>query len=151
MEISTMHTIHDDEGERLTVYEDTLGNLTVGIGHKVLPEDELGPGDKITAERSMTMFLADLKEAEQGAHHLLDGSVRTVSPVEVAVVTNMVFQMGLEGVKQFRLFWAALRAQDHVWAAKEMLDSKWAKQTPARAQRLAGEIELLASRSRANV
>ena len=57
MDLLTMKAIRDDEGESLTVYEDTLGHLTVGVGHKVLPIDNLHLGDVITKEHSMTMFL----------------------------------------------------------------------------------------------
>ena len=35
MDILIMKQIRDDEGESLVVYEDTLGHLTVGVGHKV--------------------------------------------------------------------------------------------------------------------
>ena len=144
MDLLTMQTIREDEGISLTVYEDTNGHLTVGIGHKVLPEDKLKLGDRISHERATTLFLKDLKDADYGAHLLLAGGTWFVQPVLLRVVTNMVFQMGLSGVRSFRLFWGFLRAQDYENAAKEMLDSKWAQEdSPKRARRLAREIRLL--------
>ena len=144
MDLETMKTIREDEGISLTVYEDTTGHLTVGIGHKVLPEDNLRPGDEISHERATTMFLSDLKEADYGAHLLLSGGTWSVPPLLLRVVTNMVFQMGLGGVRSFRRWWGFLEARNYERAAKEMLDSKWARdQSPARAKRLAHEVRLL--------
>ena len=59
MDLLTVKTIRYDEGESLTVYEDTLGHLTVGVSHKVMPTDNLHLRDVITKEHSMTMFLED--------------------------------------------------------------------------------------------
>ena len=41
-----------DEGERLDVYNDHLDQPTVGIGHLVLPTDNLALGDNISPEMS---------------------------------------------------------------------------------------------------
>jgi lysozyme len=49
----------------------------------------------------------------------------------------MVFQMGVAGVSKFKRFLAAALAEDWQRAHDEMLDSKWAKQTPSRAKELA--------------
>ncbi len=50
----------------------------------------------------------------------------------------MAFQLGVNGVANFKKMIAALIARDYAAAAREMLDSNWAKvQTPARAQRMA--------------
>lgn len=150
MDLQTMKAIREDEGESLAVYEDTLGHLTVGVGHKVLPSDNLQLGDVISAYRSKTLFLADLKIAIEGARILLDKI--SAPPTVARVVTNMVFQMGLQGVRWFRLFWAALRVQDYLLASREMLDSKWAREdSPLRAHRLAREIRLLDPDQRASV
>ena len=152
MDLLAMKTIREDEGMSLTVYEDTCGHLTVGHGHKVLLEDDLKLGDKISHERATTLFLKDLKEADYGAHILLADGTWPVPPALLRVVTNMVFQMGLEGVRSFHLFWGFLGVRDYASAAKEMLDSKWAREdSPKRARRLAHEITLLDPRYRATV
>jgi lysozyme len=48
----------------------------------------------------------------------------------------MVFQLGFDGVKNFKKMLTAIHAKDYVTASKEMLDSKWNKQTPKRAKRM---------------
>ena len=60
------------------------------------------------------------------------------------VVVEMSYQMGVRGVNNFRNMWAALQAEDYERAAAEMLDSRWARQTPGRAQSLSDIIRGLA-------
>jgi lysozyme len=49
----------------------------------------------------------------------------------------MVFQLGVGGVSKFKAMWKALEENDYTTASIEMLDSRWAKQTPTRAENLA--------------
>ncbi len=62
-------------------------------------------------------------------------------PQEVQdVVAEMAYQLGVGGVLKFKKMWAALAERDYDTAAKEAMDSKWAKQTPNRASELAGRL-----------
>jgi GH24 family phage-related lysozyme (muramidase) len=136
--IFTVKTIREEEGKSLKVYQDTLGNLTVGIGHKVLQKDNLALGATITEERCEELFWADLKTTEKGARHIL----KTLSgrqPWEILHALNcMVFQLGSRGTWSFVKTLAAMSRRDYAAAEAEMLDSRWAReQTPARAVRLA--------------
>jgi lysozyme len=57
------------------------------------------------------------------------------------VLQDMSYQMGVAGVLRFKKFLAALEAGKFEHAAKEMLDSKWARtDSPGRARELAGII-----------
>lgn len=58
------------------------------------------------------------------------------------VIAQMVFQMGLSGVNKFINMRRYLRLKDYEGAAIEMLKSKWAEQTPARARRMAVRMRL---------
>ena len=49
----------------------------------------------------------------------------------------MVFQLGKNGVSKFKNMWKALSELNYVGASYEMLDSRWAKQTPNRAKAMA--------------
>ena len=132
-----------EEGDVLTVFTDTTGNLTVGVGHKVLSKDKLKLGDTITEERKEKLLQQDREKAEQGAGKLISKLGQQPSGVKV-VLTQMVFQLGLAGVRGFKDFLAALDQQDYQTAADEMLDSKWAREdSPDRAQRLADQIRAL--------
>jgi lysozyme len=52
----------------------------------------------------------------------------------------MMYQMGEQGLFEFRRMWTALDKLDFELAAQEALDSVWAKQTPDRAERIAEVI-----------
>lgn len=52
------------------------------------------------------------------------------------VLVEMAYQLGLAGLLGFKKFLAAAREGNWEEAGKEMLDSLWARQTPARAKRL---------------
>ncbi|KKK54275.1 hypothetical protein LCGC14_3086390, partial [marine sediment metagenome] len=48
MNIFTVRTIREEEGRSLRVYRDTLGSLTVGVGHKIVSGDDLKLGDEVS-------------------------------------------------------------------------------------------------------
>lgn len=58
----------------------------------------------------------------------------------VNVLVEMEFQLGAAGLRGFKKMWAALKRNDYEKAKAEGLDSKWAKQTPERANELMGII-----------
>jgi lysozyme len=60
-----------------------------------------------------------------------------LSEVRQRVLLDMAFQLGWPGFLKFKNTIAAIKRGDFLTAAKTMLDSLWAKQTPARASRLA--------------
>ncbi len=60
------------------------------------------------------------------------------------IVAHMAYQMGVRGVLNFKKMIAALEEKDYYRVSVEMLDSKWAEQTPARARRLAKRMRALA-------
>ena len=61
----------EEEGVRYTVYRDVAGYPTVGVGHLVLPEDNLRVGDTISEEVAMAFLERDLAKAEQGVRNLV--------------------------------------------------------------------------------
>jgi len=59
------------------------------------------------------------------------------APERQAILLSMAYQMGLPDLLLFRRTIAALEGGNHTEAAREMLNSRWALQTPSRAQRQA--------------
>ena len=57
-----------------------------------------------------------------------------------AAIIDMAYQMGLNGLLGFKGMIKALESYDYEAAANELLDSKYARQTPARAKRNADII-----------
>ena len=66
------------------------------------------------------------------------------SPVEVRnVMLNMAYQLGFRGFCKFKKTIGYLEDSEWEKASEEMLDSKWAKQTPNRAKELSKIIKSL--------
>jgi lysozyme len=121
-----------DEGKRKCVYPDELGFLTIGVGRLVDPRK---PGAGLTDDEIDYILMNDLRRAEAIANSYqwydwLDWPRQ-------GVIVCMIFQLGAGGLNGFVNMRAALERKDYETAANEMLDSTWAKQTPARAQRMA--------------
>jgi lysozyme len=57
------------------------------------------------------------------------------------ILIEMVFQLGRTGVKKFKNMWKALAEHNYLGASFEMLDSRWAKQTPNRAKDMADQMK----------
>lgn len=124
-----------DEGLRLQPYRCTAGALTIGYGRNL---DSVG----ITKEEADIMLEADVKIAERGAQALVGNVWDDLSPARQAVLINMTFNLGRTRLAAFKNFLAALRVADYDTASLEMLDSRWARQVGARADRLAETMRL---------
>jgi lysozyme len=122
----------DDEGEVLHEYKDHLGYSTIGIG--VLIDERKGGG--ITQEESRYLFRNRLGARLAQCSNKFEWW-QTIDDVRRGVIVCMAYQLGVNGVANFKKMCAALRIRDYNTAAMEMLDSTWAKQTPARANRMA--------------
>lgn len=115
------------EGLRLKPYQDTVGKTTIGYGRNLddrgISEDEAGfmldnDIDQVVAElERMPLFLS-------------------LNPVRQVVLANMAFNMGVPTLLEFRRMLGALAEQHWDRAAREMMDSKWARQVGSRAEEL---------------
>lgn len=127
------------EGLRLKAYDDRTGEevkladpsrLTIGIGRNL--QDV--PLELDVAE---LMLSHDLSRASSGALAIAPFYGR-LSAIQKEVLVEMVFQMGELGVARFLKFLEAARVGNNEEAARQMLDSKWAREdSPSRASELA--------------
>jgi lysozyme len=131
-----------EEGLSLKAYICPAGKRTIGYGHN-LDAKPLFMGVKvprrITKEYAYNLLRQDIDDVlkelkvKKPIVHILDDARRDA-------FINMAFQMGVDGFLEFK---SMLNDVDfEMWdsAADEALDSKWAKQTPGRAKRVAGQI-----------
>ena len=125
------------EGFRDVVYKDSLGKRTIGYGHLCV-EDHWEDDKKYEKEYLEEIFNKDFDNAHFNANTLIED--RKISDVAKEVIIEMVFQLGIGGVSKFKNMWKALDSEDYGEASFQMLDSLWAKQTPARAGKLAGKM-----------
>jgi len=124
------------EGLKLKPYRDTVGKLTIGVGRNL---EDTG----ISQGEAFNLLRADLVRVRKGLDKYLPWWAEQPERVRL-VLQNMAFQLGSAGLLRFKRFLAALQRHRYSDAAKEMLDSDWAKQTPNRAGELA-EIVAVAS------
>ena len=135
------------EGLELHVYLDTKGIPTVGIGHNLEndpAEKELGRtlkvGDKISEDEAMQLFDKDLTIAVKEVSQVLS-CFNDLSEVRQCVLVDMAFNLGVPRLKKFSKTLSAIENSEYEIAAKEMLDSSWARQVKSRAPRLALMME----------
>lgn len=132
MNVRELISLH--EGRVPHAYEDSLGYLTIGIGHLI----DQRKGGRLPDAIIDALFEHDLREhANELFAHL--PWARNLDPVRQAVLIDMYFNLrrALLGFKETLRHLEAGR-----WdaAADAMLDSKWAKQVKTRATRLASMV-----------
>ena len=127
---STIRILKRQEGFRGEPYQDQNGHWTIGYGTKLpLVQDE---GALLLSRR-----LA-LAEVQMRSHW--QPYARQPEHVKQALAL-MAYQLGVEGELGFSKMFACLERGDTSCAAREALDSRWAKQTPERAKFIAMLLE----------
>jgi lysozyme len=132
------------EGLRLQSYDDATGlpvnagdhctgTLTIGWGHT---GPDVYPGQIITVADAERLFEVDVLRATRDAILVVGSNCwLALNAARRAVVTDMVFEMGMGGVEAFKLMIHCIQAHDWKNASAQALASKWAKQVPSRARR----------------
>lgn len=120
-----------EEGWRETPYYDTEGYPTVGYGFKVGSKGAPLPEFRLPQQAGEAWLDALIAELLQD----INLTSRGLCTVREAVLLSMAYQMGVTGLLGFAKMLNALDRRDHVEASSQMLDSRWARQTPARAHR----------------
>jgi lysozyme len=119
------------EGFRSEVYRCPRGFPTIGFGHRCRVDHP--PVDERAA---LDTLLVDVREANDSARRLVPNLDDLPTPAQHAVV-HMIFQLGAKGFYEFANLRKALEKQDFKAASREALASRWANQTPVRAQYVA--------------
>ena len=131
-----LESVRKHEGYRNKVYLDTLNKRTVGVGHLCV-EDFWEDGKEYEEKFLMDILQKDLQSAIDQADDMCKNL--KISDDAKIIIIEMIFQLGGTGVSKFRKMWQALQQDppDYAEASVQMLDSRWAKQTPNRAQEMA--------------
>ena len=135
-----LESVKKHEGFRNSVYKDTLGKRTVGFGHLCV-EDHWEDNKAYDKKYLEEILEKDLQYAiNQGEGMCQD---LKISDDAKFLIIEMIFQLGSAGVQKFRNMWSALGEDppNYKEASVQMLDSRWAKQTPNRAQEMAGHMK----------
>ena len=112
-----------EEGYSEKPYNDILGVPTIGYGFTSLEPDE--------AEVVLKMKVDKIQKKLDS--YLVKNEI-SIDEFRFGVLTDMIYNLGMEGTLKFRKMWKAIKDMDYCEAANQMLDSKWATQVPARAK-----------------
>ena len=126
--------IKNHEGLKLKPYECTAGRWTIGYGHNLDAHKETPPLS-ITQAQAEQYLDQDISTADCDCVMRLP-YFTYLDEVRKAVLIDMCFNLGINGLLGFKKTNAAIMAKDYYTAAAEMLDSKWATQVGIRARRL---------------
>ena len=88
------------EGVRTTMYLDSLGKATIGIGHLIKPHERerYSEGIEISMDEVEELFETDLNRAAAGAESLIEECIGHDLPPHVEeVILEMVYQLGTQG------------------------------------------------------
>ena len=125
-----------DEGWSGHPYRDTRGFLTIGYGFLI---DERRSVKLPKAVGELWLEILAMERAEEIAKAWEPFSKQDME-IQLALA-NMSYQLGVRGVLNFKRMLLALERNDRLAAAQEALDSRWARQTPERAARIAAMIK----------
>lgn len=131
---AVVRDLERDEGFRPKLYRDSLNYLTIGFGFMVDPDH---PGSiempRQVGELWMRLILRDRIDEL----NVVIPWWKDLTETRKTALLNMAYQLGTGGLLKFRKMLRALEEKDYVTARREALDSRWAQQTPRRAQRIA--------------
>ena len=130
-----LESIKHHEGFVEHVYDDSLGIPTIGYGFAIkdlILEEDL-------CDEILLRKLRILGRSVMGKFPFFDSLPSDCKDV----LMEMCYQLGVTGVSKFKKALKAMDDGDWEKAADEMLDSKWAKQTPGRAKEMSDIIRSL--------
>jgi lysozyme len=136
------------EGCKLMPYRCSRGYLTIGVGRNLetnplTKEEKKVCGDYmhgITKNAAFYLLRNDINRVVEECAKAFPFWANLDNERQYALL-DMVFQLGVYGVKKFKKMLAAMGVGDFKEAAEQCLDSRYAQQTPNRAKRIAKTIE----------
>ena len=122
------------EGVRLRPYMDTVGKLTVGVGRNLTDNG-------ISQDEAMMLLVNDIEACRAQMQQAFPWAA-FMTPARRDVLTSLIFNIGLGGVKEFKLMLAQLGSCNYADAADELLNSRYARQVGQRAVDLANIMRI---------
>ena len=128
--------LKQEEGFRAHVYKCTAGAYTIGYGRNV---DQYRGGMGLSEEEAEHLLRNDIIKT----HNEVARTFRFFADLDwqrKGVMIQLAFQLGLPRLQKFKKMLHAIEQHDYNTAADELLDSLFAEQVPARAQRVADQL-----------
>jgi lysozyme len=129
------------EGRVPWAYKDSLGFMTIGVGHLI----DKSKGGRLPEHIIDALLDYDIQTHRDELYHSAPW-VRQLDDVRRAVLVDMAFNLSVEpfdgdGYKDWPMFVDQVKRRDFAAAAANMRGTLWAKQVGQRAERLAMMME----------
>ncbi|WP_096016814.1 glycoside hydrolase family protein [Campylobacter lanienae] len=144
--IELINELKREEGFRASIYQCSLGVDTIGYGFnaKYLTDDELSlnggfiePMSEEVATKILETKVSKLIKSVDEVYSWIDNLPEVVK----IGLYDMIYQLGIKGFGSFVNTQKYLKALDYPKAIENIKNSKWAKQTPRRANNLIKRLE----------
>lgn len=119
------------EGYKPTIYIDSVGVETVGIGHNL--------HKPLRREAIMHILRDDIDDATNDCLHHFPWFTDLTKPRQWAMI-DLCFNLGIVRLLRFVRFLAAMELGNYETAAEELKDSLWFKQVGSRGPEIVGMI-----------
>ena len=123
-----------EEGYRAHCYICSAGKHSVGFGRNIDADGGIG----ISEDEADYLLRNDIERTIAECKRW--GWFDELNPSRQSVVVQLCFQLGWPRLSNFNRMLTALSKQDYETTAAELLDSRFAEQVPARANRLADQM-----------
>jgi len=144
----------EHEGMVLTVYQDTLGIDTIGIGRNLkdrgispeelaymdIPNMAIVYTEGISEADARYLAMNDIKIVENELSQV-HKCVDNLDAVRQLILMDMAFNMGVPRLCKFKKMWNAIHEGNFDAASLEMMDSRWARQVGSRARKLSDAMK----------
>jgi lysozyme len=123
-----------EEGFSATCYTCSANQHTIGFGRNIDPSGGMG-----ISEAEAGMLLRNDVERTIGECKRWSW-FDDLDPARQSVIVQLCFQLGYPRLSNFNRMLTAMSEKNYYTAAAELLDSRFAEQVPARANRLADKL-----------
>lgn len=126
--------VYDDAtGQEIVPGYTVQGNPTIGYGRNLIAQG-------VSEEEALVLLERDIARAWREVREHIPWAESQLSVIRFAVLVNMAFNLGIEGLLGFQEMLTALQQGDYDGAADAMVQSLWYKQTGTRAQTLVEQM-----------
>jgi lysozyme len=121
-----------EEGRVEYAYKDSLGYWTIGVGRLI----DQRKGGKLSDAEIDTLLANDICAKMTAIEDWPAWQAVKDDPARSTALLSMAFQLGVEGLAEFKNSLRLIAEKQWVAAANNLLASRWAQQTPNRAHRV---------------
>lgn len=136
MRTELVRQLKGDEGVIPHAYPDHLGYLTIGVGRLI----DKRKGGGLRPDEITYLLNNDIDNRIEALTRALPW-FQNLDDARKGVLLNMSFQLGTEGLLGFKTTLGMIQRGEYEEASIQMLESKWATQTPERAKRMSRQMK----------